>query len=511
MNKNIKYLLITAGCLLTAGLSAQTLRSAYFLDRMPMRHHFNPALINDQAYVSFPVLGNIGIGTHATFGLNSFIYNRGGQAVTFMHESVGVDEFLDGLKKKNALEVDVDVTIFSMGIFAFGGYNTLEIGVRSNTGVYLPKSLFEFMKKGMYADQVSYQIEGLRVKSNNYVELAFGHARPVLDKLDAGAKVKLLFGGANVNARMEQMNVSMSQDQWIIDAQGEINGSMRGAKFKFNGDRQIDGLKVNSPGLGGFGLGFDFGATYRLLENLNLSLALTDLGFITWNQNLKAATNNEPYIFDGFKNEISSTDADDDSGNSFGDQLDDLGDDLKDLFQFYQVKAPSRRTTALRATLNAGAEYSILDEKISFGALWSTRFGRPKAWTELMLSSNFRPSRWFNAAITGSASNYGFSWGWVLNFCPKGFNFFIGSDHMLTRFSPQGVPVRRANFNVNLGINFPFGRNNLKETAVNKAERIDRAFSRPEEIDPVEAVKEPSPVGTETDEAAPIDGSELNK
>ena len=98
----------------------------------------------------------------------------------------------------------------------------------------------------------------------------------------------------------------------------------------------------------------------------------------------------------------------------------------------------------LRPTVNVGLEYAVLDRKISFGLLSTTRIYMPRVWTEGMLSANFRPSRWFNAMVTGSATNYGLGWGWLLN---------LG-----TRGTPLWIPTGRATASFNLGMNIPFGR-----------------------------------------------------
>ena len=73
-----------------------------------------------------------------------------------------------------------------------------------------------------------------------------------------------------------------------------------------------------------------------------------------------------------------------------------------------------------------------------------------------MLSANFRPTSWFNAAINGSVSNIRSSMGAVLNFHPKAVNFFIGADYLIAKFSKQFVPVNAAKFNVGMGLSFNF-------------------------------------------------------
>ncbi len=45
----------------------------------------------------------------------------------------------------------------------------------------------------------------------------------------------------------------------------------------------------------------------------------------------------------------------------------------------------------------------------------------------------------------------------MLNFHPKGFNFFIGSDHQFFTLTPQMVPVGKATALVNVGFNVTFG------------------------------------------------------
>ena len=41
--------------------------------------------------------------------------------------------------------------------------------------------------------------------------------------------------------------------------------------------------------------------------------------------------------------------------------------------------------------------------------------------------------------------------GWVLNIHPKGYNFFIGMDHILGSLSKEGIPLN-SNASVQLGM-----------------------------------------------------------
>ncbi|MCH5327419.1 MAG: hypothetical protein J1E02_00220 [Coprobacter sp.] len=450
-----RIIALIIGCAVAVGVSAETLHSSYFLERMPYRYRLNPALINDYGYLSFPVLGDISFGVNSNLSLSRFLFPQGDGLVTGLHPSISSDKFLGGLKKKNTLGMDFDLTLLSFGFFAFNGYNTFDLSFKSSTSMYLPKDIFTFLKTGQgKTGAAEYNFGNIALQSNNYAELALGHARHWNDRLDVGARLKFLIGGANIDARIDKMNLSLSDEAWRIRSHGYANVSVAGLSLKQNAKGEISGFDLDSPGLGGFGMGVDLGATYRLLDNLTLSMAVTDLGFIHWSQNVRGETPDGAFDFEGFQH-LGAKD-DDEGNNAFDDELDQIKDDLSALMKFRQVDASSR-STMLRTTLNIGAEYGVLNNKISFGLLWSTRFSSIKTRTELMATANFRPAKCFMATLNGSVSNTGCSWGALLNLCPKGFNFFVGTDYTITKLSPQFIPVKRPNLSVSLGINFLFG------------------------------------------------------
>ena len=102
MKHNIKYILsVCIGIALTMGLSAQTLNSSYFMEKMTKRNQLNPALKTPNGYVSFPALGNFYLGVNSNLGLGTFLYPRGNELVTFLHPSVPADDFLGKLTPNN--------------------------------------------------------------------------------------------------------------------------------------------------------------------------------------------------------------------------------------------------------------------------------------------------------------------------------------------------------------------------------------------------------------------------
>lgn len=473
-------LYILAGALATGSMLAsaqEASRSGYFLEGYNFRHMLNPAFAPENNYVSMPVLANLGVGVNSNLGVNTFLYKLpNGQLTTFMNSSVGADEFLDKLHKNNNIRADVNLTLFSFGFRAFKGYNTITLSTRAEIGANLPKDLFTFMKLGMTGPSTRYTLENLGIRANAFAELSLGHQHKINNELAIGAKVKLLFGAGNIDARIKQMDVLLSDSRWELKAQGELNlAAGSGLYVPTNRDsgkdldkpdklNQIDydGIKYNSFGLSGFGLGFDLGATYDMhqwVEGLTLSAALTDIGFINWNNNQHAQTPATTWSFDGFHDVAIDSDQPDYEQNKIDEQIDDLFDDLKDCANFEKVDGKTSRTTSLAATLAIGAEYRMPFYKgLTGGFLFTQRMGSCYAWTEGRFYANVKPCNWFDLSLNYGASTFGSSMGWMINFHPKGFTFFLGTDHQIFKVTPQYVPVGHMNANFNMGISFNFGK-----------------------------------------------------
>ena len=484
MKRTIKYILASCMMVLAMGVSAQGFRSAYFLDGYVYRHEMNPAFMGERNYVAIPILGNMNIGAQSNVGLSNFIYKYNDpmglySATTFMHPSVDANEFLGSLHDRNTINLNISMPVLSLGFYKWGGFNTIGLNLRVNQNNNLPYGMFEFLKNGQTSETTKYHFEDLNVRGNAYMEMAFGHSREIDNKLTVGAKLKFLFGVANTNVNVNSADILMSDDKWMVRMQGEGDLSMKNTTFKTKavdlkngGQRQkIDDIDVDSfSPMGGFGMGIDLGATYKmdaLVEGLTLSAAVLDLGFISWNHTISGYNDGSvPFEFEGFKNIQVKDDESGDGSKSLDDQFDDLKDDLENMYQFYDRGVVSKRTTALNATVNIGAQYVLpYYKKLSFGFLSTTHFNKPFTWTEGRFSANIAPIKWLDASVNYGISTYGSSFGWVLNFHPKGFNFFVGSDHMMFKVNPQFVPIHNLNANVTLGFNVTFGEKPNKKVA----------------------------------------------
>ena len=138
--------------------------------------------------------------------------------------------------------------------------------------------------------------------------------------------------------------------------------------------------------------------------------------------------------------------------------FDDLSDQVQELFNFREdASGKTKNTTSLAAKLAIGAEYKVpVYEKLSFGFLFTHSFQKHHSWSEGRFSANLTPVSWFDAAVSAAFSTYGTSMGWLVNFHPKGFNLFLGSDFMIFKVTPQFIPLHNNNAHISLAISFPF-------------------------------------------------------
>lgn len=462
--KNIGIALLLS--VFSVGASAQqTLRTGYFLKGNPYRYRLNPSFGAEQNYIALPVLGNLNIATTGNVGLADFVYDapNGSDLVTFMHPSVDTDDFLGGLDDENRMFADIDVTLLSAGFGAFGGYNTIDIGVHSRTGMNLPYDMFKFMKD---MGGTEYTISDMNMTTSNYVDIALGHSRKITKDLRVGARMKFLFGLGYADVVFDRMDVVMNNKQWVINAKGSANIALGGAythnaERMVNGKPAVDGYDDISVGLNGFGAAIDLGVTYDLsnvlTEGLVVSASVNDLGFMNWNNVAKAGISHDaPFVFDGFKNIAMHDDV---PGANIEDQFEDLRDDLEEFFSL-EDRGEGSHSNMLSATLNVGVEYEMpFYRKLSVGALYTSRFDKIYPLHQFSLMANVAPVKWLDMAVSGTASNMGFGFGAMANVHLTGFNLFVGTDCFVGDVGKQFIPLDNMNASVSFGINIPFGRN----------------------------------------------------
>ena len=381
------YILIAAA-LLATGAAAQN-PSAYFMEGSTFRSQFNPAFAPLRGYVNIPVLGGVQVNMAGNIALDNILYPRDGKLVTLLDSSVSAAEVLGNLKTDNLLGADFRMNVIGFGAFTKNHKNfwSFDLNVRVNEDANLPYSLFEFIKLGKEG-----QIRNFGTSMDAYLEAAFSYSFPLMDdRLYVGVRGKFLAGLARARMIYDRFDVSLRHDRWAVSTQGTIDVTAAGAEIDMpaNGDIfEIGDIDINPTKPAGYGFAVDLGATYDILPNLQASLAVNDLGFISWSK----------------KNSISGTSTQETEFT--GVTVPDDGTEPAPDFDFEMLKFnPTDGKSAskmLRASINAGLEYEVWRHKVGIGLLYTARFWEYKTLHNITGSVNFHPVRWFT--LTGSYS-----------------------------------------------------------------------------------------------------------
>ena len=465
MKKSLRYMaaaLTMAAAILPT--SAQELRTSYFMETSNFRHQMNPALLED-SYFGL-LFSNINVGMTGNIGAKQFIFDTNGlpgytgnyRYTTFMDPNVDAATFLNKLHDKNRFDLYLNYNLFSVGFKAWGGVNLLELNLRSNTNLTLPKELFEFAKTA--GEKEHYEFGGLGMRTQNYMELALGHSRDINKQWRVGGKLKFLIGAAYADFTADNVTLDMTEDAWRIQSDAQVKASLLKSDVIHEGPsknsadgrprvKELDNFGFSLPG---FGMALDLGVTYKPIENLTLSAAITDLGFISW-RNTHHASSQGDYTFDGFNNIYIGGDKE--HTEDIEDQFDQIGDDLEEMFSVYD-DGTKTATQALAATVNVGAEYKLpAYDKLKFGFLYTSRIHGKYSWHQGMLNVGVRPVKWFECNVNGAVTSTGVTAGGMLSLKAPHFNFYIAADRFFSKMGKQGVPLNSSNGNITFGMTFP--------------------------------------------------------
>ena len=494
-SKFIGVFFIMLVCTLSA--NAQFLRTSYFMEGTHYRQQLNPALTPTKGYFNLPVIGAV----NATVGSTSLGYQDILDIIDNGDDFYKSNDFMSRLKDKNKLNVNFSTEILSAGWYKGKNFWSFNIGLRTDIGANLTKSMFQFLHdmdglETTWQDQ-QFNIGGQQLNIQAYTEVGLGLSRQINNRLTVGARVKALLGIGNMemkinkaymnavlpsNARMQEFeHMQITDIAQINQLKNEIGnyraelavGASLESSFKGLNLVQEEGqdyisdfdFDAGDMGIAGYGFGIDLGASYKIMDNLTVSASILDLGFISWSKgSTKIASADSGIDMKGsdYVNELAGINPADPNAlqqaqavidgftNKATDYLNRVsnGDVLDyDMLQLRTEDASKSRKSRLASTLVLGAEYGFFNNKLAVGVLSTTRFVQPDALTELTFSANYRPKSWFNVALSYSAiQSAGKSFGLGLKLGPV----FVGTDYMFLGKNSNSV-------NGFVGVSIPLG------------------------------------------------------
>lgn len=456
-----RILILLVGLIAFVGLngaSAQS-RNSYFMEGSYFRNDMNPALAPTRGYIAVPFVGGIGLNASQNFlSIDNFLYQRGDEVVTALHNSVTPEEFYAKLPSQGKIDFDFKTKMFGLGFYAKKMFWTF--GVNTNMSADMAMSMDAFKAVKTLGNGV-YNLGDTALNASVYMDAYLGTSFRVHENVNVGIKAKFLVGMAMANAKFSNLQADVTPDY--------VNATVNGAwhangVFIDNSNLEeifSDDYNYVLNNINNFGAAIDLGVEVRLLDDhLKLSAAIVDLGFIKWAEgttNIAGTINGNAY-FNGFNIEASEVDG----GANFETEILDKPVD-------------GNYVSRLNFSVNAGVEYNILNNHIAFGVLSHTKFCNTMTYSELTASVNFRPTNWLSATVSHTFLNKNRPgiFGFALNVHPCALNIYAGVDFIDTQMvgglEYDGVQVALPRYmksmNAYMGLGFNFGRPKfMKET-----------------------------------------------
>lgn len=454
--KKILSVVVAVGAMLLAAESAKAqLRTSYFMNGSTQRYDLNPALSPLRGYISIPAVGGLYTSLESNFlSAENFFYPNGESngVVTYMHKSVSAEQFLGKLSDANYLELGLNDQILSIGNYFNGGFWSFGLRLRSESTVDVPKDFFALTKT---LSQGTYDISGMGIESNNFIEASLGYTFPVQDVFTLGFRAKILLGLAHVSAKIDQLNVEIGEESYRAEMAGSFKANVTGYNLQeIEGEVTMDSFvshltnfeNFNPANIKSIGFALDAGIEWTFHdEQIRLSAAINDLGFNAWNANNSfcATIDNVSFSFEGY--DLATNEVKFDKPESI-------------------VLQPTTDTSdgklPLHSSIVVGVEYNFLGDLLGVGALWNTKTYATRQWNSIGGALTVRPSRWFTASASYSRVNSLGVLGLGLNVHSSVVNLFFGADYIATKYGTANsgaipIPLNQNSVNLSFGLSIP--------------------------------------------------------
>lgn len=429
-------------------LQAQGNFTMYSMTKMAQSHYENPAFsANGKVYIGI-VLGHNSFGiSHSGFRLNKVLTQRKYDDSLELNQTA----LLKSLWKRNYLGADIRNEMLGVGFHVKKNYFSLSITNRITANFIYPKDLFVLALEGNGRSLLGNRanLDGLGFNLDGYVEYALGYNRAINDKLHVGGRLKLLSGYANFTTKKSKLGITTNEENFALTTDGQFKFASSGFRSFFD-STYTEGFSYKTPyNFKNFGIALDLGATYKIMDKLEVSASLLDFGFIRWKeQTASYQTDNLDFTFEGVDVKAYLNDS--------SDYLDKLKDTL--LSKVNNDITYDRYSSMLSTRFYLGARYNVTDW-FSVGATSYNQIVGKRLRTSLILSGTIQLKNWLGFTLNYSTyarsiGNLGFG----LSLRGGPIQFYVMTDNLLSLNYKS-----TKNIHVSCGLNLLIGKLDAKK------------------------------------------------
>jgi hypothetical protein len=435
-------------------VSAQTDFMLYDFDAIGQSLHVNPATPQQsKVWVALPALSGSSINyTNNAFSLYDVF--AAGSDINENLESVA-----RGLDDNSRINFSTELDILGVGFKTGKSYWSLGSTYNFGYNMTLPSELMKVLfANDANTTLTNFSLSDFGFEATSRLNFYLGFQRKFLDeKLTLGARVKYIFGQAQ--AATDRFNISVVNDSTYsatitADALARTSGANTLQDVEFDGFATAQSLLLTNN----TGLGFDFGADYKLNDNWSFSASIVDLGSITWRDDITDYRSEGTFIFDGVDVDLS----DENPGAGLG----SLGDSLVDAFNFSE-SAGASYTNSLNTRYFASATYN-LTKKHSFSAIYLAQALNQGLASSVGINYYGKIARGFQvkagySLINGTANNIGLG----LQFKLGPVQLYLMSENALGIARYTELQVTNIRFGLNVAI---FGKRKKQQQKEKQAQ-----------------------------------------
>jgi hypothetical protein len=456
--------------------SGQNSRVMYFMDLPQARFH-NPAFRpSDSMYIGIPVLTGVGLSINNNFlGFSDIIMKgRTDSLITFLHPDYDKELFLSKLRKHNSVDADMIVQILGFGIVLGRGYLSIDINERLGMTSSFPREFLLLAIRGNAEFAGKYtDFSSLDGGLNYYREAGIGYSREILPGFRGGFRAKFLFGIATSSLDNRNLGITIFPDfsheivsDIVLNSHGPLAIERDGGNidnFEFSSDELLQSIMMRNINPGA---GLDLGFTYDISQEIQVSAALTDIGFIRWRNRVSNVGINQSFQITG----VNVSDVL--SGNqSFSEALGQVLDTLQNSVSLSTNTDPFN--TFLPMRLNLGGSYRIRPD-LSIGLLSHSRFTGGRIRQSVTLSANYYLQNKLSASLGYTIANNRYdNIGAGLAYRVGIFQFYAASDRIpviWNRITANDgdtsflIPHNWNTIDLRIGMNLVFGKERNSKT-----------------------------------------------
>lgn len=488
--KTLRYLLtvlLLTSCI--GWVSAQSVNTLYFLENAPMRHTINPAFQPvSKVYVGISPLSYLSLSSgNNALAMNDLIYKKDGRYITALYPGEG-DKLADRLKHdlRSTLSLDMNLLNFGFRIKDFG-YFHFGISEHLNVTTVLPGELYNIVYNSGTIDPNGreFYLDKLSAQVNDYTEFAAGYSHRINDKWSVGGKFKFILGHAFMDLRTTDLTIRTQPDQIDFHYYAKVNMAIPLLTDlpEYMDSKTVRDISkfINTGNLTsvfrpqGYGAAVDLGATYKPHPQVQISLAVTDLGFVKWNSATRSLYGDSVYTGPVVHYRDLNSNTDDEYNNGLaavGDTIMAVAADFLQNGLSALLISKSGVNRMLNTRINVGVDGNFWDNRIGVGLYSSTQFRDRRVYEELTLGAALRPVNWFNMALSYSFINGRWnSMGLGLSFMPyDGLNFMLLTDYIPFTYADivqengknLTIPYKMKGMNLAFGVTIVAGTNPKK-------------------------------------------------